>query len=73
MFLVPGGELTEGTWVGKADLNFMDRTEQKYQTLNHSGGVIESYEYAFPCLLTSALQFQSCEVLFTLYICCFQS
>lgn len=42
MFRVPGAELTEGTRVGKADLNFMDRTEQKYQTLNYSGGVIES-------------------------------
>lgn len=71
MFCVPGGELTEDTWVGKADLNFMDWTEQKYQTLNYlncSGGVIESYKYVFPCLLTRALQFQTCEVLFTLSV-----
>lgn len=68
MFRVPDGELTEGMWVGKADLNFMDWTDQKYETLNHSGGVIESYECVFSCSLISALQFLSCEVLFTLSI-----
>lgn len=60
---------TEGTWVGKADVNFMNWTGQKYKTISkHSGGVTESYEYILTCLLTLALQFQSCEVLFTLGI-----
>lgn len=33
---VRGGELTEGMWVGKAYLNFIDGTEQKYQAINYS-------------------------------------
>lgn len=40
---VHGRELTEGMWVGKANLNFIDWTEQKYQALNHSWGIVERY------------------------------
>ena len=64
---VHGRELTEGMWVGKANLNFIDWTEQKYQALNHSWGVVERCECVFPCLLSSSLQFQRC-CLFTLSV-----
>lgn len=43
MFHVHTGELTEGRWVGKADLNFIDWTEEKYQAVNHRWGVLDRW------------------------------
>lgn len=63
MFHVHIGELTEGRWVGKADLNFIDWTEQKYQAVNHRWGVLDRYECVFLCFPWFSLLFTVCKYL----------
>lgn len=56
------GELTEGRWVGKANLSFIDWMEQKCQAINLSWGVLERYECF--SLLSLFLLLIYCECLF---------